>query len=457
MSLVVEDCAAPVGGDNDFKNDRSPFAIFFAEYFPPYLGSDRRIFDLACAIPDWRTEFAVTPPLRVLGGRQEDALHDYFQRHFIDGVIDEDNGGIHGHYLLLTRFLMTAWEKLPMPLAYALTLPYLILRAASYLKERRPDLVVVAHPSYLCGVVALIAAKITGIPTLLDYPDAWTPLAVETSGISPSGPTSQVLGTIEKLTARSADRIVSITHGLAGYIRALGARAPIDVVPNGADAKRFNFEATGPARGDFGLPENRPIVLYSGRLEAWSGVHELIEMVQMVAAQVPDVLFAFVGDGTASAELQESAAETGVGENVAFLGFQPFSVMPRVIASVDIAIVPFPHTPTTEFCSPVKLFEYVLMHKPIVTTKLPGIYESVDERHVVFVEDFTARSFADSVVLLLNNSVLCNNLVTAAYDHCKHKFCYENLAFEFSQSMKSTVTVGARDEPSLRREKSSAQ
>lgn len=457
MPVAAEEVTASTEKSRGSKGDHRPFAIFFAEYFPPYLGSDRRIFDLARAITDWRIEFAVTPPLRVLGGRQEDALHDYFQRHFIDGVVDEDNGGIHGHYLLLTRFLMTAWRTFSMPLAYALTLPYLIFKSATYLKERRPDLVVVAHPSYLCGVVALISAKITGIPTLLDYPDAWTPLAIETSGISPSGPMAKVLGAIEKWTARSADRVVTITHGLAGYIRLLGARGPIDVVPNGADAKRFNFEEAEPARGDLGLPGDRPIVLYSGRLEAWSGVHELIEMVQMVAARVSDVLFAFVGDGTASAELQKSAAEAGVGGNVVFLGFQPFSMMPRVIASVDIAIVPFPHTPTTEFCSPVKLFEYMLMHKPIVTTKLPGIYESVDERHVVFVEDFTAQSFADSVILLLNNSALCNNLVTAAYERCKRKFRYENLAFEFSQSMKNVVAVGARSKPLLRSTNSPAQ
>jgi len=441
VPVATEEVISSSKNGRGSKNDHRPFAIFFAEYFPPYLGSDRRIFDLARAISDWRIEFVVTPPLRVLGGRQEDALHDYFQRHFIDGVIDEDNGGIHGHYLLLTSFLMSAWRKLAMPLAYAMTLPYLILKAASYLKERRPDLVVVAHPSYLCGVVGLIAAKMNGLPALLDYPDAWTPLAVETSGISPSGAVAKVLGLIEIWTAKRATRIVSITNGLRKYIRALGVKVPIDVVPNGADSTRFDIDIDTRTRIEIGLPEGRTIVLYSGRLEAWSGVHELIEMIQSVVRTCPEVLFAFAGDGSSAAAFLEEAQSSGLQGHVAFLGFQPFSKMPNIVASVDLTIVPFPHTPTTEFCSPVKMFEYMLMRRPIVTTRLPGICEAVTEEHVVFVNEFTATSLSEAIITLLQDPVRCEQLVQNAYEHCKLNFTYSSIAPRFSKSMREAFAM----------------
>jgi glycosyltransferase involved in cell wall biosynthesis len=416
-------------------------ALFFAEYFPPYMGSDRRIFDLARSLTDWSVEFAVVPPLRILGGRCEEALTEYFQRHFIDGIVEDESGGIHGHYFILPSGLMRAWKTLPLPVAYGFTLPYLVTKAAAYLRARRPDVVVVAHPSYLCGIVGLLAAHVARIPALLDYPDAWTPLAVETADISPVGTTARILHVLETLTARSAHRIVSITDRLTEYIRGLGARAPIDIVGNGADHRHFDVHATLSARTELGYRPDDEVVLYSGRLEPWSGVHDISQTIQNVCELRPSARFLFVGDGTAAQTLIEDVAKLGLERQVQFIGFQRYTRMPSLIAAADVAVVPFPRTPTTEACSPVKLFEYMLMKKAVITTDLAGVREVVDDRHVVFVNDLGAEQLTGAILSLLSDRKRRNALETAAYDLCVKRFTWEALAEKFSASMHSAAAL----------------
>lgn len=414
-------------------------AMFFAEYFPPYMGSDRRIFELARNLDDWNVEFAVVPPLRILGGRCEDALQKYFQRHFIENASEDERGGIHGHYFNLPRWLFKSWAVIGMPAAYALTFAYLVRKAVAYIRARKPDLIVISHPSYLCGAVGLIAAKISRVPTLLDYPDAWTPLAIETSGIPPTGWMARTLRVLEGRISRLPDRIVSITHGLTGYIRALGATAPVDVVANGGDAKHFNNTNVHFNRESIKCSLDDEIVLYSGRLEAWSGVHELVETIAQVVKVRPKALFVFVGDGTTAAQLLEEVTEQGLNDRVRFLGFQKYADMPSIVALADAAIVPFPHTPTTEICSPVKLFEYMLMHKPIITTDLPGVRESVSEEHVTFVCDLRAQHLAPAIVDLLAHPSQSVGLADRGYEHCIEHFTWQALARQFSASMISAI------------------
>lgn len=415
------------------KKTASRTAVVFAEYFPPYMGSDRRIFDLVRNCASWNIEFAVVPPLRILGGRCESALTEYFQRHFIEGVVEDESGGLHGHYFTLPPPLMRAWRRFGLPVAYGLTVPFLVAAAVRHLKARKPDVVIVAHPSYLCGAVGLFAAKIAAIPALLDYPDAWTPLAIETAGIRPGGMTANILRFLEGVIARRARRIVSITAGLTSYIRALGVSAPVSLVGNGADATMFDASLAPLSAAELRLPEGSEIILYSGRLETWSGVHEIVDTIDTVCSARERARFVFVGDGSAADSLVKEIHGRGLSDKVSFLGFRRFAQMPKIVASASVAIVPFPDTPTTRVCSPVKLFEYMLMKKPIITTDLPGIREAVSEQHVTFVRTLSAPEMSEAILSLLSNPRNASAVADRAYNLALSEFTWQELAIRFEE------------------------
>jgi glycosyltransferase involved in cell wall biosynthesis len=412
------------------------------------MGSDRRLFDLMAHIESWRIEFAVVPPLRVLasGDRIEEGLKARCDRHMrpSSATADDNTPNFPAHYLRLPQCLRRLWSTGLLPVAYALSIPVFLIQASRLIARCKPDVVVAGHPSYLCGLVAVVASRLARIPVLLDYPDAWTPLAVETAQLHPQGLTARILLALEAFIARKADRITSITAELASYVRnTMRAKAPIRVVGNGGDDSIFRPDADVISRQRFGIPVDHAIAAYSGRLEAWSGTEALVETIKLVTTKRPKTTFVIVGDGNAARKLRQSIHAEGLDVNVIFAGYRPFTDMPALIGMADLAIIPFPRTPTTEVCAPIKLYEYMLMKKAVITTALRGIRESVSARHVHFVEDTNAAALAGGILTLLDDPAYRADLAAHGYQLAKKQLTWKILGAKFALQMRAAAGLRA--------------
>mgnify|MGYP000018563837 FL=1 len=92
-------------------------------------------------------------------------------------------------------------------------------------------------------------------------------------------------------------------------------------------------------------------------------------------------------------EHDASLQESGILEykNVRFLGKRPYEELAGYAHFFDVCMIPFVVNDITESTSPVKLFEYMAMGKPVVATSLPECkkYELVKiaDTKEDFVED----------------------------------------------------------------------
>ena len=82
---------------------------------------------------------------------------------------------------------------------------------------------------------------------------------------------------------------------------------------------------------------DRFVVLYAGNVGQIQGLESVLEAAALLRAR-PDVLFLFVGDGTACEALQGRAGRMGL-DNVRFLPYQALETMPWVWASADVGLV----------------------------------------------------------------------------------------------------------------------
>ncbi len=412
--------------------------MVFAEYFPPYMSSDRRLYHLVSHLSHWSVSAIVTPPLRVLTKRCEAALLPY-GRKFEGTVKRETHGDIPLTYLALPRWLRRMFEdRRLLPLAYAACIPMLVAEAARQVRDADPDICVIGHPSFITGVVGVLAAKLNRKPILLDYPDAWTHLAIETAGVRKKAAIA-ALRRIESAVACAADRIVVITDSLARYVRELGARAPIEIVSNGAELDRFKPRAVQEGPGD----PNRPFrVLFAGRLESWSGVQEMADLVAAVVERAgPRVEFRFVGDGGRAQAFRRQLERRGLAQYCVFDGFQPYWLMPELIASCDLALLLFPDTQTTRVSSPVKLFEYMAMGKPVLASNLPGVREAVGRHEAIIVDDLRSPALADEVLRLLRSPEECARIGDAGRRLVHTRYGWRHLAGLFEAQMDRTVAA----------------
>ena len=131
------------------------------------------------------------------------------------------------------------------------------------------------------------------------------------------------------------------------------------LVENGVDCAHFSVPSPCPEDGRFRalLEEGKPIVCYYGALARWLDY----ECMRRIAADGRFILL-LIGvkyDGSFDGELGER-------ENVVFLGPRPYETLPAYAARCDVLLIPFQRSEVGDAASPVKLFEYLALGKPIV-------------------------------------------------------------------------------------------
>ncbi|MBV8726300.1 MAG: glycosyltransferase family 4 protein [Candidatus Eremiobacteraeota bacterium] len=404
--------------------------VVFAEYFPPYIGSDRRLFHLISNLRRWDPEYLVTPPLRVITRRCEPGLFAYAEK-FRNDDRDVRFDGISGRYLSLPSFIHHLFRcgGLRLQIGYAMAIPILVRKALRRIYKAHPSAIVIGHPSFITGVVGILCAKLARLPVLLDYPDAWTPLAIETSGHRGNW-IPRMMRRIEQFVARRPDRITCITRRLAERVRADGATAPIAIVPNGVDLQTFSERNCATrTSGTFR-------VLYSGRLEKWAGTDDLVDVIERVCSSIGHrAHFMFVGDGGGAGELRKNIAARNLDPYCTFFGFQPYEAMPALLAQCDLAVVPFPDTETTRVSQPCKIFEYMAMAKPVIAADLPGIREVIPANAAIWIKDIAAEALAEKILELEQDRLGCSRLAEAGYRTVRDNFPWELLSATFEREL----------------------
>jgi glycosyltransferase involved in cell wall biosynthesis len=209
---------------------------------------------------------------------------------------------------------------------------------------------------------------------------------------------------------RGADRLLALTAALAHDIRQTYADAgAAAVVPDAVDLELARRALAEPHAG----AAQPPTLLYLGSLHPWKGVDSLVRMM----ALLPQARLRIVGGGAARiAELQRLAAACGVSDRVQL----PGAVAPlerfRAIRPAAVCILPL--TPTSigsRYTSPLKLFEYMAMGKPIVASDVPALREVLrDGEHALLVPPGDIEALAQAVRRLLADAALAQALGRAA-------------------------------------------
>ena len=181
----------------------------------------------------------------------------------------------------------------------------------------------------------------------------------------------------EKKIIDGSDILIATAGSLVKRQELLSGR-PAVFLPNAVNSYVFDVQQVYPRPDD--LPQAVWSMIYIGALWGeWFDWQLLIK----IAKRYPEGDVVVIGDyqGQCPEELP----------NLHFLGLKAQRDLPAYLHHSSVAIIPWKVTPITQATSPLKVYEYIAMGKPVVAPNiqtlsgLPGVYLAQDD------EDFIAK------------------------------------------------------------------
>jgi phosphatidylinositol alpha 1,6-mannosyltransferase len=146
---------------------------------------------------------------------------------------------------------------------------------------------------------------------------------------------------VAKFILRRADRVRVVSTPLRQLVAA-NCGIPIsriDVAPVGVNFVAASGERRACKSAISDRIADRQIVLFVGRLYAPKNLALWIGVAGRVAACLPEVCFAVVGDGPDESRTRQLAAEAGIAERILFLGRRTHAELPNIYAASDVFLL----------------------------------------------------------------------------------------------------------------------
>ncbi|MBN1483624.1 MAG: glycosyltransferase family 4 protein [Chloroflexia bacterium] len=182
---------------------------------------------------------------------------------------------------------------------------------------------------------------------------------------------------------RWADRIITPLHTT---VPPEIPRQRIVEIPWGANVERFRptLAQERPAelavlRERLGLPPTGKLFVFVGSFRPWHGAVEFVEAGIRLLEHGRDVSFLLVGKGPLWSQVASRCQQSGHGQRFHLSGSVPYDQVPLYLALATAGVAPFQprcHPALRAagfFWSPLKVFEYMAMGLPVVTTDVPPL------------------------------------------------------------------------------------
>jgi len=260
------------------------------------------------------------------------------------------------------------------------------------------------HNGLFCAGAALACARLA-LPYVLTF-SADPLFELELVGDPLRGLHKLVAVWEAKLSFRVANRILCVSEPAKQQLVDVWKVDPekIVVMPNGVDPELFKpLKSDSSFRRRLAI-EDAPVVGFVGGFRSWHGVDLLVESFAQVLAEFPQARLVLVGDGPVRPDLERLIRKLELGRSVILAGLMPHNQIPEMLATFDVAVLPYPRLPRELWFSPLKLYEYMAAGKAIVAAGSGQIVEVIQhDVNGVLVKSGDVGELTQAIVGLLRD------------------------------------------------------
>lgn len=204
-----------------------------------------------------------------------------------------------------------------------------------------------------------------------DFPALWRARRAGMKAVTAvrSGGTEFYFG--DRFFARAVDLWLSTSRYNADQVAGRYGHS-VTVIPNGVDPDRFHPSLrSGATRATLNVPAEAPLIVSTGRLVGWKGLHLILRALP----DLPGAHYLVIGDGEARPGLEDLARELGVMDRVRFAGEVRHDQLPALLACGDLFVQPS----VGEEAFGISVVEAMASGLPTLVSNQGGLREIVKE------------------------------------------------------------------------------
>lgn len=182
------------------------------------------------------------------------------------------------------------------------------------------DIIHIQTP-FAAHYAGLHAARKLGKPVLATYHTLFEEYLQHYVPLLPANWLRGLARRISRAQCNELDALIVPSTAMADRLRGYGVTAPQQVLPTGLPDAAFLPGDGVRFRDSQGIPADRPMALFVGRVAHEKNIGFLLEAARIARISRPDLLLVVAGEGPARRDLEQQAAHMGMQDNVRFLGY----------------------------------------------------------------------------------------------------------------------------------------
>lgn len=176
-----------------------------------------------------------------------------------------------------------------------------------------------SHCPFASTVMARVLREKTNVPIVMTY---HTKFDIDIKRALPNKLMAEQAIKFVINNIAACDEVWTVSRGAGENLRSLGYNGDFVVMENGVDFPKGRADrgAAEALRGEYGVPVDRVLFMFVGRLLWYKGIKLILDSLKIISDKGLDFRMMFVGDGLDRQEIEDYAKELGLAPKCVFTG-----------------------------------------------------------------------------------------------------------------------------------------
>lgn len=224
----------------------------------------------------------------------------------------------------------------------------------------------------------------------------------------------KLLRTVRKWAMMYADYILTVTQQLKETLTAQKILSnKITVILNVPDENIF-LPHINEINEKKAYIHNEFAIITHGAIEDRYGLETAIRAISTLKDKIPNMKYYILGEGSYKTALQKIVANLNNKNYIRFTGYLPFQEMVDYLRKSDLGIIPMEKNPYSELVHTNKMFEYMMLKKSIIASRLKAVESYFPNEAIMYFEPGNPQDLAEKILYLYNHPEKRKELVKNA-------------------------------------------